>query len=53
MNPAYIPPVLGDLDAPLRVGVCPAGQESRFSGELVGRLRGGRVAVLVGEKTGM
>jgi hypothetical protein len=49
VNSAFSPAALSDLSAPLRVGVCLAGQERRFSGERVGTLRGGQVAVLIWE----
>lgn len=39
---------LDDLDAPLRVGLCELGWESRFSGERIGELRG--FAVIVWER---
>lgn len=49
VNEVYAPPALGDLSLPLRVGACMTGHERRFSGERVGTLRAGRVAVLVWE----
>ena len=50
VNHAHVPPALTDLTAPLRVRMCPAGQEARFPGEHVGTLRGGQVAVLISER---
>jgi hypothetical protein len=39
------PAALGDLDAPWRVSAVPEGQESRFSGDVMGRWAG-RVLVI-------
>lgn len=50
VNHAHVPPALTDLSVPLRVRICPAGQEARFPGEHVGTLRGGQVAVLISER---
>lgn len=49
VNAAYAPGPLADLSAPLRVICCPVGQEGRHAGEVIGTLRGGRVAVLIRE----
>lgn len=53
VNPAHTPPVLTDFSAPLRVRVCMVGQETKFSGERVGTLRGGQVALLIAEADGI
>jgi predicted transcriptional regulator len=50
VNHAHIPAALTDLSAPLRVRACLVGHEARFSGEHVGTLRGGQVAVLISER---
>src|SRR6185437_9138753 len=48
VSPGYGPARLDDLDAPgIAVGVCMSGDEWHFSGERVGSLRGGAVALLV------
>lgn len=53
VTPTYTPQRLDDLDAPgIAVGVCLAGFESRTSGERIGTVRGGQVAVLVWETRG-
>jgi hypothetical protein len=51
VTPEYVPARLDDLDARgLAVGVAWAGAETRTSGERIGSLRDGKVAVLVWEK---
>jgi hypothetical protein len=51
VTPLYVPARLDDLDAPgIAVGVCPVGHETRTSGERIGTVRAGQVAVLVWEK---
>ena len=48
VRPDFHPARLEDLDAPgLAVGVCPAGQERWVSGERIGTVLDGAVAVLV------
>jgi len=36
----YLPAALNDLDVPIRVGACPAGQESRSTGKVLGSWAG-------------
>ena len=51
VTPQFSPARLDDLDAKgLAVGVCPVGQERWCSGERIGAVRNGEVAVLVWEK---
>lgn len=51
VTPGFTPARLDDLDAPaIAVGVCEVGHEGRSSGERIGTLRDGQVAVLVWAK---
>lgn len=51
VTPIFTPARLDDLDAPgIAVGVCPAGEERRSSGERIGAMLEGSVAVLVWPK---
>jgi predicted transcriptional regulator len=50
VNHAHVPATLMDLSAPLRVRTCLVGHEARFTGEHVGTLRDGQVAVLISER---
>ena len=51
VRPGYSPARLDDLDATtLAAGVCAVGDEHLFSGERVGTVRDGTVAVLIWEK---
>lgn len=48
VTPGFCPARIEDLDAPgIAVGVCLSGREGYTSGERIGSLRGGAVAVLV------
>jgi len=48
VTPDFHPARIEDLDAAgIAVGVCPVGEERWVSGERIGTLRGGEVAVLV------
>lgn len=49
VNHAQVSAAVTGLSAPLRVRACLVGHEARFSGEPVGTLRGGQVAVLISE----
>ncbi len=49
VNHAQVSAAVTGLSAPLRIRACLVGQEARFSGETVGTLRGGQVAVLISE----
>jgi hypothetical protein len=51
VRPGFTPARLEELDAPgLAVGVCRVGEERLFSGERIGTVRSGEVAVLVWRK---
>lgn len=51
ISPNNQPAALGDLSVPLRIGCCPAGEETRFNGYCAGYSRDGRIAILVWEMT--